>query len=372
MSDLNGYIDESGSYGFNFSNHNTHFVVTVVLVEKGEKTTVLEQEINNIRAEIFNNSEIKSNRIKDRTRLRIFERIKDFEFNYYSLIIDKREISDDSGVHNWKKSFYKYLNRQLYFKLFNTFSRITLFADEMIDKKFIDSFQKYLLTETQNTLFQQVHFSKSEDYNLIQLADLISGTINRNISKKSIVDVYYELEKQNSGFFIWPEKRVNYFEKYFDNGEFSQEIKKLSLLRADSYITKHKTSHSPEIILRVRFIEYLKEILLYKGPKAYVHRAEIIDNISNGLEKPINDNYFNSKILAPLRDDDVLIASNKRGYKLPTSKNDLIEFIEMFFANIDPMIKRIKSCHDSIILATAGKLNLLEDDKYDYLRKIIE
>lgn len=371
MSELNGYIDESGSYGFNFENHNTHFVVTVILVEKGEKTLALEQELKNIQAEVFNGAEIKSNKIKDRTRQRIFTRIKNFEFNYYSIVVDKREIYDDSGVRNWKESFYKYLNRQLYNKLFNTFSRITVFADEMIDNKFIVSFKKYLITETQNTLFQQVRFADSEAHTIIQLADIVSGTINRFISRKSRVNVFVELASQNSGYFNWPEKRIRYFEKHSDNGEFSGEIRKLSLLRADNYLVKNKNSQDPEIVLKVKFLEFLKEILLYKGPSAYVHRSEIIENISKGIDKPINDNYFNSKILAPLRDNDVLIASNKRGYKLPTSKNDLIDFIEMFFANIDPMIKRIKSCNDSIVLATGGKLNLLEDDKYDYLRSII-
>lgn len=83
MEDLNGFIDESGSYGFNFANHNTHFVVTVILVEQGEKTRLLQEEFDQIRRDIFHGAEVKSSKIKDRTRQRIFLRLKNFDFRFY-------------------------------------------------------------------------------------------------------------------------------------------------------------------------------------------------------------------------------------------------------------------------------------------------
>lgn len=206
---------------------------------------------------------------------------------------------------------------------------------------------------------------------MIQLADLIAGTINRNISKKSRVDAYYELEQQNAGFIKWPSKKIYYYSEYVDDGSYSKEIKDLSLLRVERYISKYCKSPDPEIILKVRFIEYLKEVLLYKGPDVSVHASEIIPFISGGFEDKLNDNYFKSKIVAALRDEDIIIASNRRGYKIPTCKKDIVDFFEMFFANIDPMIKRIKNCYDSINLATDQKLDLLEDEKFYYLKKII-
>jgi len=145
----------------------------------------------------------------------------------------------------------------------------------------------------------------------------------------------------------------------------------LSVFRADNYIEKHRTNKNPEIMLRVRFIEYLKEVLLYKGPDVHVYGADIISNISYGLREKVTDYYLKSNIVANLRDNDVLIASNRKGYKLPTSKKDIIDFFEMFFSNIDPMIKRIRNCYKSIILATGNDIDLLEDNKFYYLNKII-
>lgn len=371
MIDYYGYIDESGSYGFDFKNHNTHLVVTIILVEKGDNTINLKNEFDQIRTEIFHGTEIKSSKIKDSTRIRILNRIKELDFKYFSLIIDKREIYDDSGIREWKKSFYKFLFRQFYQKLINTFPSISISADELIDKEFLESFKDYLNRETQNTLFQQITFSKSENQSLIQLADIIAGTINRNISRKSRVDVYYELEKQNVGFIKWPVKKISYYTKYFDDGQYSKQIRDLSLHRIDRYIEKFNKSNDPDTIIKVRFVEYLKEVLLYRGPDVSVHRSEIIPYISNGFEDKVNDNYFKSRIVAALRDEDIIIASNRSGYKIPTCKKDIVDFFEMFFANIDPMIKRIKSCYDSIILATDKNLDLLEDEKFQYLKKII-
>jgi hypothetical protein len=371
MEELNGFIDESGSYGFNFANHNTHFVVTVILVEQGEKTRLLQEEFDQIRRDIFHGAELKSSKIKDRTRQRIFLRLKKFDFRFYSLIVDKRNIFDSSGLRLWRESFYKYLYRQLYAHLYSTFSSITIFADELIDKNFIEGFETYIEKETQNTLFQQISFSNSATNSLIQLADLFAGTINRNLSGKSTFDLYYELIDKNAGFLIWPQKRIKYFTDHLGIDGFSKEIYDLSLLRADSYIEKHKRATDPDVILRVRFVEYLKEVLLYKGYDIQVYGAEILANINLGSEFKLNDTLLKTKVIAPLRDDDVLITSNRKGYKLPSSEKDIAEFFEMLFSNIDPMIKRMKNCYDSIVLATGKKPEFLEENKFDYIKRII-
>ena len=46
-------------------------------------------------------SEIKSNKIKDTTRIRILTRLRDLDFRYFSLIIDKREIYDDDCYRSY-------------------------------------------------------------------------------------------------------------------------------------------------------------------------------------------------------------------------------------------------------------------------------
>lgn len=371
MLNLNAYIDESGSYGFSFKNHDTHFVVTALIVESGEKTNILEDKFIQIKNKLFSGAEVKSSKIKDTTRTKIFNQISDLDFSYYSLIIDKREIYDDSGIRNWRSTFYKYLYKILYEKLYSTYSNLTCYADELIDKKFITGLKSYIEKETQNTLFQQINFINSKDKTLIQLADLISGTLNRYFCKKSKLDLYYLLINQNIGFIHWPDKRVYYYTQYDDDGLFTNEIAKLSLLRANSYIERHKQSNDPDVILRVRVLEYLKDVYYYQGKYEYVHGAVIISKISLGYPINITENHFKTKIIAPLRDSDVLITSKRNGYKLPACKKDIYDFFEMFFANIDPMIKRLKSCYESVKSATFNQLDLLDDEKFKYLKSII-
>jgi hypothetical protein len=371
MDSLNAFIDESGSYGFSFKNHDTFFVVTAVLVEQGEKTKILEDTFVEIKNKQFHGAEIKSSKIKDSTRTKIFSALKDLKFYYYSLIIDKRSIYDDSGIRNWRVSFYKFLYRQLYEKLYSTFSSITCYADELIDKRFIAGLKLYIEKETQNTLFQQVSFTNSKETNLIQLADLIAGTLNRYFSKKSKLDVLYLLVDQNIGYLKWPDEKTFYYTHYDDDGLFTNEITRLSLLRADAFIDKNRKTSDPDVLLRVKMLEYLKDVFNYRGKYTYVHGAEIISFLSIGYPVKITDNYFKTNIVAPLRDSDVLITSNRNGYKLPACKKDIYDFFEMFFANIDPMVKRIKNCYNSIKSATFNQLDLLQDEKFKYLKSII-
>ena len=66
--------------------------------------------------------------------------------------------------------------------------------------------------------------------------------------------------------------------------------------------------------------------------------------------------YFQTKVIAQLRDAGVLIASSSRGYKLPASESDLYDFVTHSNAIIEPMLSRVKRFRDQINTATTGEI----------------
>lgn len=80
MERIHAYIDESGAYGFDFSKsgNTSHFIITAVTVKESD-IAVVEREVETIKKENgFDNSEMKSSKIKTnfKRRLKIIEAVK--------------------------------------------------------------------------------------------------------------------------------------------------------------------------------------------------------------------------------------------------------------------------------------------------------
>ncbi|SDH45411.1 hypothetical protein SAMN04487996_13813 [Dyadobacter soli] len=81
--------------------------------------------------------------------------------------------------------------------------------------------------------------------------------------------------------------------------------------------------------------------------------------------------YFQTKVIAQLREAGVLIASSSRGYKLPASETDLDDFVSHSNTIISPMLSRVKRFRDQVHTATSGEIDILAHDEYALIRKVV-
>ncbi|MBD8069868.1 DUF3800 domain-containing protein [Bacillus sp. PS06] len=130
------FVDEYGNYGFDFEKDDvsTYFIIVAILV-KGSNKDVLEKKVESIRQKFFQTGEMKSSKIKNNHKRRslILHELKDLPFNIFAYVIDKRKFREDGGIRH-KKSFFKFLNSQLYDDLYKTFEQLELVADEFGNK----------------------------------------------------------------------------------------------------------------------------------------------------------------------------------------------------------------------------------------------
>ena len=83
--------------------------------------------------------------------------------------------------------------------------------------------------------------------------------------------------------------------------------------------------------------------------------------LSNNSSQKITRDYLYRRIVAPLRDADVLIASCAHGYKIPTCVNDIQTYINQTNSIVGPMLCRIEKCRTLIKKQTDGSLDILDD-----------
>lgn len=79
---------------------------------------------------------------------------------------------------------------------------------------------------------------------------------------------------------------------------------------------------------------------------------------------------FRNKIIAKLRDNEVIISSSSGGYKIPSTEKELYDFVNHGKSIIMPMSARLKTCNDVIRMGTNGEINLFEKAEYHSLAKM--
>jgi len=73
-------------------------------------------------------------------------------------------------------------------------------------------------------------------------------------------------------------------------------------------------------------LKYLMSMLLSNKTRTYITSKELRQNLTKYANVDYTSQYFKTKIIARLRDSNVLIASSSKGYKLPESELDLLRF----------------------------------------------
>ncbi|MEA4967561.1 MAG: DUF3800 domain-containing protein [Bacteroidaceae bacterium] len=371
MSRKLAFIDEYGAFGFKFDNlgNSTHFIITAVIIDD-EKKEELEIQLENIRKKYFQDSEMKSKLIGNNHRRRniILAEILKLDFKLLVFIADKEKIGEQSGLR-FKEPFYKFLNNYVREELMLSFKQITIYADETGDNEFIISFSKYMKSKIiPSTLFgdSDMQFCDSKKSLLIQLADIISGSLAYNVDKNKIEksedkDYFKLLNKKNLKIISFP-KTYETFD-INDSGistNYNKELAELCYRRAYRFIENNRTKIEEDVKQQVIILQYLLFRFMNNDKRNYIPTIELINHLSNFGYSKISTQTFRNKIIGKLRDAEVIISSSSYGYKIPTSEKDLLDFFNHDKSIIIPMLSRLKKCNDTIKLGTEGRIDLYE------------
>lgn len=383
MSKKYAFIDEFGAFGFDFDNPgcSSHFIVVAIVVDDKDLETV-SNGIEIIRRKNFQTGEIKSSKIgkNHSRRIAVLNELKQLPFHIFSIICDKRKIYENSGLR-YKQPFYKFINNIVHQELRINYSNLVITADEVGGNDYLSSFTEYVRSKEipldlfDSSLFK---FENSKHSIIIQLADLVAGSLAYNY------DIHKTAESDGHNYKSLLENkilRIGYFPETFDtfnvnqkgvNPDYNPQIADICYRKAKFFIEANKDSDDLEIKQQIAILNYLLFRFMNKSPRKYIPTNELINQlIYLGYDK-LSLQTFRNKIIAKLRDKEVIISSSIGGYKIPSTEKELYDFVNHGKSIIMPMMSRLKTCNDVIKMGTSGNINLFERAEYHSLAKMFE
>lgn len=190
------FIDDSGDPGFKLDKGSSLiFIISCVIFEdelEAEKAAVAIKELRR-KLKFPDTVEFKFNKSKRKVREEFLKTINSFNFKIRSLVI-KKELIKSNELRNNKNSFYSYAIKLLLKHSGGSILEAKVRIDGSGDRIFRRNFVTYLrkqLNTNQKRIMKNCKLMDSKENVLIQLADMISGSIRR----------FYDLNKTDQSIY---------------------------------------------------------------------------------------------------------------------------------------------------------------------------
>jgi len=356
MKKILAFIDESGDPLFN-KDASSHLEFSAILIEAdNEQKTINELKTLQRKLGI---SEYKSNAIRsEHRRIQILNEIQDIDFKFINLSIDKSKI-----IGNWKnypKTFYKFSQKLLNSELHRLYPERNVTIDKYGDEQFQISLKNYLTNETQMTLFDNtINIGSAKNNELIQLADLISGThrklIKNDFKSSEIIDNL--LQSKALHILSWPQNFNNSIISSIDNQQ-DKLVAEKAINYAERYISK--INEQPKKLV----LDYLLFQVKFVDSSKYIYSTELIDWLNqNGYL--YSEEEFRKEIIGALRDDGVVIAGSNKGLKIPVSLTELTDYLNFASSRFITMIRRFHETYKTLNASSLGEIGIFNSQAFN-------
>lgn len=174
--------DESGDTGLTEKvGTSRYFTVGLVFFDDLEESKKCSDHIEVLKTELNVKDEFKFTKLTSEKKVKFLKGIMNFEWYYFGVTIDKQELLRQGSFD--ETSFYKYACSLAFTLCIPYLDQVIVVIDGSGSREFQQGFKTYL----QKRLNQRIRKFKIEDSkknNLIQLADMVVGSIARTVSER--------------------------------------------------------------------------------------------------------------------------------------------------------------------------------------------
>jgi hypothetical protein len=375
------FVDESGQSNLDVTKPDvgTHFFLTAIIIQAADVDAV-RAGVEQVRAASCQTGELRGSKLgRHIGRYKaVLSELNRLPYHFYALAVDKREIGLSSGLA-FRDTFHKFMAGQLFRRLFQAFPNARVVADEFGRQKFMDGFASYLVKNYALTLFDQpkVTFANSKAEPLVQLADVVCGAVARSYDKaRTTRDSAALLQAIRPKALLIDEWPIRY-RATTGNAQLllgdpaDDSVAEYSFGRAADYVVRYEDDLDERRRAQVAVLRRLVFELNFGDRDAYIPTHVLADVLKRSAV-PSGTQWLRANVIARLRDEGVLIASSKHGYKIPVSVRDVADFVAITDTVVHPMLHRVAAARAAIRTVTHDRVDVLGGERLAVLRAAVE
>ena len=244
------------------------------------------------------------------------------------------------------------------------YPKLKIIEDEYDSENFQHGYREYVIKHRpKENLFNEYDFDyiNSKQSPIIQIADIVAGSIMWHKNDSSAPDALSIFQGKIRGIVEFPSAYPPFSVGKDAVNNFNTNIYDLACRCASNYIDEHRDSEDFDLRMRILFLKRLLFIVSNINTSKFVSSGEVIRYLSDLSESKIRRDYLYRRIIAPLRDAGVLIASSAQGYKIPTCIDDINAYANQTNGIVGPMLSRVGKCRDLIRKQTDNSLDIFND-----------
>jgi len=377
MPEYLAFIDESGNHDLDTSKEGvSKYYVVAAIVCKSSNFDALAATVDLLRKKHYGPGEIKSSKTQEERRLRVMNDLLGIDFKFTALAVNKSELQKTGGFPH-KRSFVKFLHGILYKGLVATYQDIAIRADEHGREEFMRGFRSYISENHIPDLFKSctVEHVTSESNTLVQLADFLAGTIRlvyEENASKELKEAFIQLARVSKlSIEEWPPQHFRRIDQRAERQEHDEVVFIVAMNSAASFISENTGFGDQELQAQLIVLKYLLFQAQFVHTE-YISSGELRDHLASRGYDDFSEHQFKSMVISKLRDSGVLISSSSRGYKIPQTHSDYMDFVELVNGKSIPLLERLKRAKQVLFEASLGEIKTFEAPQHEKLKRVID
>ena len=376
---VTAYVDETGTNNLDSSKPGvSHLFICVAVIVEEDTQGLATSGVQQTSMELCGGAEISSKRVggDHERRIRFLERLCALPFGYFALVINKEKIPKDSGLQ-YKRTFYKFINRMLYERLLKNGRNLHVVADEIGGKDFMDSFVPYFEQKGMPGLFEKFDhkFANSAGTPLIQLADFIAGTLSYCFDQGKICAESKKfrelLRNKETAIQCWPWEATHVSISIHPPRSIDKVIRERMIHRVSEFLDAHERSTDLERRMQA---QVLSNLFFARQFEDRERQALVSDELMRRLVQEgfpeLSKQFFHARLIGRIRDDGIILAGSNDGYRLALSVEDIEEYLSHDKNIIEPMLARMLKARGSVLFDTGQNYDVLNKPEYHSLKML--
>ena len=169
----------------------------------------------------------------------------------------------------------------------------------------------------------------------------------------------------------WPPRYEPHQSFKASDNEFDSIVYTTSLSAASRFLKDHPAPADDETRMQCATLRYLLFRARFPNDSESIPTDEILSHLKSVGFFEANTHALRSNIISKLRDRGVIIASSAKGYKIPSTYADIVEFADLVDGLVAPLLSRLNRAREVFELASLGKMDFLGEPRFTRLQRVL-